>query len=62
PTTLVWSDGDPALGRAGAERTARYVTADYRFVELAGVDHWVPERVPDRLADEILSRAGIVTG
>ncbi|MDP9791582.1 pimeloyl-ACP methyl ester carboxylesterase [Catenuloplanes nepalensis] len=62
PTTLVWSDGDPALGRAGAERTARYVRADYRFAELTGVDHWVPERVPDRLADEILARAGIVAG
>ncbi|MDR7278581.1 alpha/beta fold hydrolase [Catenuloplanes atrovinosus] len=60
PTALVWSDRDPALGRTGAERTARYVRADYRFVELPGVDHWIPERAPRELADAILTRAGIV--
>ena len=62
PTTFVWSDRDPALRRAGAERTARYVTADYRFVQFGGVDHWIPERVPERLAREILLRADIVPG
>ncbi|WP_051797840.1 alpha/beta fold hydrolase [Catenuloplanes japonicus] len=62
PTTLVWSDRDPALGRTGAERTARYVTADYRFTELTGVDHWVPERAPEELARAILDRADIVPG
>ncbi|MFI5844388.1 alpha/beta fold hydrolase [Catenuloplanes sp. NPDC051500] len=62
PTTLVWSDADPALGRAGVERTSRYVTADYRFTELTGVDHWIPERAPGELAREILRRADIVPG
>lgn len=55
PTTYVWGSGDPALGRAAAERTARYVTADYRFVEV-DAGHWLPETCPDVVAREILSR------
>lgn len=57
PTTFVWSDNDPALGRGGAERTGRYVDADYHFVELLGVSHWIPEERPAELADEIIARA-----
>lgn len=56
PTTLVWSDGDVALGRAGAERTAAHVTGPYRLVVLAGVSHWIPEEAPQPLADAILDR------
>ncbi|MEH6821082.1 MAG: alpha/beta fold hydrolase [Dietzia psychralcaliphila] len=58
PTTFVWSDHDPALGRGGAERTAHYVDADYRFVEMSGVSHWIPEERPVELAREIIARAG----
>ena len=60
PTTYVWSDGDVAIGRTAAEACANYVTGDYRFVELPGVTHWIPEQArdaagrrdpgPDRLA------------
>lgn len=57
PTTYVWGTQDVALGRTGAEACGEYVTADYRFVPLEGVSHWVPEEVPQRLADEILARA-----
>lgn len=57
PTTFVWSDGDPALGRGGAVRTARHVHADYRFVQLAGVSHWIPEERPADLAEAIIARA-----
>jgi len=56
PTTYVWGSADPALGRAAAERTARYVGADYRFVEL-DAGHWLPETRPERVAEEIVSRA-----
>jgi pimeloyl-ACP methyl ester carboxylesterase len=56
PTTYVWSDGDVAIGRTAAEACAEYVTADYRFVELQGVTHWIPEQAPDRLAVAILDR------
>ena len=57
PTTFVWSDEDPALGRGGAERTGRFVDADYRFVEMPGVSHWIPEERPARLAEAIIARA-----
>lgn len=56
PTTFVWSDRDPALGRGGAALTGRHVEADYRFVELPGVSHWIPEERPGELADEIIDR------
>ena len=55
-TTFVWSDRDPALGRGGAVRTARYVDADYRFVEMTGASHWIPEERPAELAVEIIAR------
>ena len=57
PTTFVWSDRDPALGRGGAERTRHHVDADYRFVEMSGVSHWIPDERPAELADAIVARA-----
>lgn len=57
PTTYVWGRQDPALGRAAAERTARWVASDYRFVEL-DAGHWLPETRPDDVAAAVLSRAG----
>lgn len=56
PTTFVWSDRDPALGRGGAELTRRHVEGDYRFVELPDVSHWIPEERPRELADAIIER------
>jgi pimeloyl-ACP methyl ester carboxylesterase len=56
PTTYVWSDADIAVGRIAAEATGEFVTGDYRFVELAGVSHWIPEEAPDALAVAILDR------
>lgn len=58
PTTLVWSDGDVALGRAGADLTERYVEGPYRLVVLEGVSHWIPEQAPRLLADAVLERIG----
>lgn len=49
PTLFVWSDGDVALGREGAEATAAHVAGPYRFEVLEGVSHWVPEEAPERL-------------
>lgn len=54
PTTYVWSTGDAALGRAGAERCGDHVAAPYRFVQLDGVSHWIPEEAPDSLAAAVL--------
>lgn len=56
PTTYVWSDRDVALGRWGAEHTADWVEADYEFVELAGVSHWIPSQAPEALAEAVLAR------
>jgi pimeloyl-ACP methyl ester carboxylesterase len=56
PTTYVWGTEDIAVGRAAAEGCAGHVTADYRFVELAGVGHWVPELEPDTVAGHALDR------
>jgi pimeloyl-ACP methyl ester carboxylesterase len=58
PTTFVWSSGDPAIGRAAAEDCDRYVTGPFRFVELAGISHWIPDQAPDELAAAVLDRLG----
>ncbi|MFP5318465.1 MAG: alpha/beta fold hydrolase [Acidimicrobiia bacterium] len=62
PTLYVWSTDDPALGREAAERTAAYVRGPYRFVELAGVSHWVPEDAPGDLNVELLAHLGTAGG
>lgn len=46
PTLYVWSTGDVALAREGAEATAGHVDGPYRFEILQGVSHWIPEEVP----------------
>ncbi|MFB9732332.1 alpha/beta fold hydrolase [Ornithinimicrobium kibberense] len=55
PTTYVWGTRDPFLGRAAAERTARHVRGDYRFVEV-DAGHWLPERQADAVVREVLAR------
>lgn len=61
PTTYVWGSRDFALGRAAAERTAEFVSGDYRFVEL-NAGHWLPEVEPDRVAEEISARVRSASG
>ena len=56
PTTMVWSDGDFAIGRAAVDATAEWVDAPYDLVVLRGVSHWIPTQAPDALADAILAR------
>ena len=53
--TYVWGRDDFALGEAAAQRTARYVSADYRFVALSA-GHWLPEVNPSEVAAAILDR------
>jgi pimeloyl-ACP methyl ester carboxylesterase len=57
PTTFVWSSGDIALGRRGAELCGECVTGPYRFELLSGT-HWIPEQQPERLSQIIAERAG----
>ena len=54
PTLFIWSDGDIYLGREAAEATERYVTGPYRFEVIEGVDHWVPEKAPERVNELLL--------
>ena len=56
PTTFIWSTEDVALGPAAAHACGRFVTADYRYVELEGVSHWVPDQDPGAVAAAILDR------
>lgn len=62
PTSYLWSDRDEAIGRRAAEACAAYVTGEYRFVELPGVTHWVPEEAPEAVAEvaaaQITSNSG----
>ncbi|MFT4125843.1 MAG: alpha/beta hydrolase [Gordonia sp. (in: high G+C Gram-positive bacteria)] len=59
PTTMIWSDADAALGREQAERSGRYCYSDFRFVELPGVDHWIPQHAAPELASEIALRSSV---
>jgi len=54
PTLYVWSTGDGALGRTGAELTVEHVDGPYRFEVIEGVDHWVPENAADTLSALLL--------
>lgn len=56
PTTFVWSTGDVAVGRVAAERCAQHVSGDYRFLEIPGVSHWLPDQAPEVVAEAILAR------
>lgn len=58
PTTYVWSTGDMAIGRDAAEHCAAHVTGPYRFAELDGISHWIPDQAPDALAAAVLERLG----
>ncbi len=58
PTTYVWSDADPAIGPIAASACAEHVTADYRFVSLPGISHWIPDQAPAALAAAALARIG----
>ncbi|WP_072687810.1 alpha/beta fold hydrolase [Rhodococcus marinonascens] len=58
PTTYLWSTGDTALGRAGAEMCGEFVDAPYEFIVLEDATHWIPEQRPDELAKAILKRTG----
>jgi len=57
PTTFVWGDRDPAIGRVAARRCADWVTGPYRFVPLTGFGHWVPDEAPAELAEMIHAQA-----
>jgi len=62
PTTLVWGDQDPALGRRAVEETAALVEAPYRLVVLEGAGHWLQFERPDEVSRAIVENASAVAG
>lgn len=54
PTLYVWGSADPALSRAAADATERYVAAPYRFEILEGAGHWLPETNAEEVGRLIL--------
>lgn len=61
PTTFVWSDDDMAIGRAGADACGHHVSADYRYVVLEGISHWIPEQAPEAAVEAVLTRIASVS-
>ncbi|HVS50308.1 MAG TPA: alpha/beta hydrolase [Candidatus Dormibacteraeota bacterium] len=57
PTTLLWGDQDPALGRRAVEATAGHVEGAYRLEVLEGSGHWLQFERPDEVSGS-LTRAG----
>jgi pimeloyl-ACP methyl ester carboxylesterase len=56
PTTFVWGSEDTAIGRHAAQRCGEFVAADYAYVPLEGVSHWVADQAPEPLVEAILKR------
>ncbi|MGU3293266.1 alpha/beta fold hydrolase [Williamsia sp. M5A3_1d] len=56
PTTMVWSDGDAFIDRAGVDGCADLVRAPYELVVLEGVNHWIPTQAADAAAAAVLAR------
>jgi pimeloyl-ACP methyl ester carboxylesterase len=54
PTLFLWSDGDRFVSRTAAELCGRYVNGPYQFEVLSGTSHWLPEEVPERVADLVV--------
>jgi pimeloyl-ACP methyl ester carboxylesterase len=50
PTTLLWGDQDPALGRRAAEATANHVEGNYRLQVLVGAGHWLQFERPGEVS------------
>jgi len=62
PTHKVWSDRDPAIGRAAAEATEQHVTGPYDFVVLEGVGHWIPEQAAPTFTPLLLDHLAATPG
>jgi pimeloyl-ACP methyl ester carboxylesterase len=58
PALFVWSDRDTALTRDAAEEAARHVDGPFRYAELRGVSHWIPDEAPAALTELLLEYIG----
>jgi pimeloyl-ACP methyl ester carboxylesterase len=57
PTTLLWGDEDPALGRRAVEATAQHVDGQFTLEVLEGAGHWLQFERPDEVSRS-LTRSG----
>ena len=57
PTVMIWGPGDRFIGRRAAEGAADWVRSGYRFIEVPGGDHWLPEEAPAEVADAVVDLA-----
>jgi pimeloyl-ACP methyl ester carboxylesterase len=57
PTTLLWGDEDPALGRRAVEATAEHVGGPFTLEVLKGAGHWLQFERPDEVSRS-LTRSG----
>ena len=58
PTTYIWGALDEAIGRQAAQACGGLVDAPYRFIEIAGAGHWLPEAESGLVADAIVAQSG----
>jgi len=58
PTTLLWGDQDPALGRSAVEATAKQVQGEYRLEVLQGAGHWLQFERPAEVSLALTTAAG----
>lgn len=54
PTLFAYSTEDPAISREAADGCAQYVEGPYQYEVIEGIDHWIPELVPERLNELLL--------
>src|SRR5215207_420931 len=59
PTTYIWSEGDVALSRKGAELTERFVSGPYELEIYEGASHWLLDERPGDVAESIAKRVGV---
>jgi len=62
PTTLIWGDQDPALGRKAVMETGSMVAAPYRLVVLEGAGHWLQFERSDEVSRAIVENLSAVAG
>jgi pimeloyl-ACP methyl ester carboxylesterase len=57
PTTLVWGEEDPALGRRAVEGTAKLVKGPFQLQVLPGAGHWLQFERPDEVSGALTRAA-----
>jgi pimeloyl-ACP methyl ester carboxylesterase len=61
-TVFIWSTEDVAVDGRAARLSSKYVAGSYRYVELDGITHWIPEQAPEKLATLVVDHAISLSG